>query len=309
MKIWPGQTIYKETCNKMTQKQLFAKIDASIKVNMDNSNMSLAESLTQSTNEAIIFSYDNQSGQWSAVGEITTGPADNEIWYDTNNETFFDVKAMMDLMAAEITEIPVTEANVTSNQFDSTIGHYVIRTEQTLTSTGVIINNDQTRCYINPLFYTATNVTKIILPKTIVSLGGFSFSYLTSLLEVTIPSTVTEMIGQSSEGVFGGCTSLSSIQLPSSLKTLDYSVFRDCTSLSSIDIPAAIEKIGVQTFYGCSNLSSITVRAITPPTMSNDAFTNIAANYSIYVPQESLTDYTSKTGWSSISSHIHPIEL
>jgi len=57
-----------------------------------------------------------------------------------------------------------------------------------------------------------------------------------------------------------GCyTSLISIEIPSSLKTIDRLVFAGCTSLTSVEIPNGVTKIGEGAFSGCISLSSIDI--------------------------------------------------
>ena len=57
---------------------------------------------------------------------------------------------------------------------------------------------------------------------------------------------------------FMSCTSLTSIEIPSSVTSIGGSVFRDCSSLTSIKIPSSVTSIGTYAFAYCSNLSSVT---------------------------------------------------
>ena len=58
---------------------------------------------------------------------------------------------------------------------------------------------------------------------------------------------------------FDGCSSLTSITIPSSVTSLDDGCFSYCTSLTSITIPSSVTSIGDNCFQGCSGLSSITI--------------------------------------------------
>ena len=56
---------------------------------------------------------------------------------------------------------------------------------------------------------------------------------------------------------FSGCTSLTSVVLPNSVKTIDSEAFTGCTSLKSVVIPNSVERISSGAFEGCSSLTSI----------------------------------------------------
>ena len=81
-------------------------------------------------------------------------------------------------------------------------------------------------------------------------IGDYAFSGCSSLTSVSIPSRVTS-IGTSA---FQGCSSLTSIVLPSTVKNIAASTFKDCTSLQYI-LCAPMESIGSRAFSGCSNLT------------------------------------------------------
>ena len=56
---------------------------------------------------------------------------------------------------------------------------------------------------------------------------------------------------------FSGCSSLTSIIIPSSVTSIGSSAFYDCNSLTSIIIPSSVTSIGSSAFNGCSSLTSI----------------------------------------------------
>ncbi|MCH5335471.1 MAG: leucine-rich repeat protein [Alistipes sp.] len=96
-----------------------------------------------------------------------------------------------------------------------------------------------------------------------------AFTDCTSLTTIEIPASV-ETIGV---GTFKGCTSLTTVtfEKESSLKIIKgdyvsdnskehelYGAFSDCTSLTSIEIPASVETIQTAAFSGCTSLTTVT---------------------------------------------------
>ena len=63
---------------------------------------------------------------------------------------------------------------------------------------------------------------------------------------------------------FRNCSSLTSINIPSSVTSIGGGAFYDCSSLTSINIPSSVTFIGVNAFSGCSSLTALTVDANNP---------------------------------------------
>ncbi|MDE7348513.1 MAG: leucine-rich repeat domain-containing protein, partial [Clostridia bacterium] len=58
---------------------------------------------------------------------------------------------------------------------------------------------------------------------------------------------------------FSGCTSLTNIEIPSSVTYLGSNAFKDCGKLKSIEIPTSVTSIGSSVFSGCISLESMTL--------------------------------------------------
>ncbi|MDE6721155.1 MAG: leucine-rich repeat domain-containing protein [Bacteroidaceae bacterium] len=87
--------------------------------------------------------------------------------------------------------------------------------------------------------------------------------------EVVIPETVTYeekeyKVTSLAYYCFDNCSSLTSIEIPSSVTKLGGLCFNNCTSLTSIKIPSSVISLGWSCFYGCSSLESIMVDAANP---------------------------------------------
>ena len=64
------------------------------------------------------------------------------------------------------------------------------------------------------------------------------------------------------EGVFEGCRSLTSIEIPASVTSIGERAFLYCSALTSIEIPASVTSIGEGAFYGCDSLTSVNITDI-----------------------------------------------
>ena len=99
------------------------------------------------------------------------------------------------------------------------------------------------------------NVCILKFDKDVTEIGGSAFRGCSSLTSISIPSSVTE-IGYNA---FDGCSSLTSISIPSSVTEIGDDAFASCSSLTSISIPSSVTEIGDYAFLGCSSLTSISI--------------------------------------------------
>ena len=91
--------------------------------------------------------------------------------------------------------------------------------------------------------------------------------------------------------------------VPSNITRVNQNAFRDCSSLVALDLPSTTTFIGDWSLGRCNNLY-LTVRAVTPPTYDNAAFSGKA----IYVPSESVEAYKAANGWKGFASKIQAIQ-
>ena len=78
-----------------------------------------------------------------------------------------------------------------------------------------------------------------------------------NLSEIDLPSTLKMISGS---GAFEGATALTGIEFPKDVVFSDTitGVFEDCTSLTSVSLPASVTKIPSHMFDGCTSLTSVT---------------------------------------------------
>ena len=85
-------------------------------------------------------------------------------------------------------------------------------------------------------------------------IGKKTFCGCTSLTSVNIPSSVTEIGGSA----FEYCRSLTNVNIPSSVTEIGGRAFCRC-SLTSINIPSSVTEIGEEAFYDCRSLTSVNI--------------------------------------------------
>jgi hypothetical protein len=101
----------------------------------------------------------------------------------------------------------------------------------------------------NPVYDSRENCNAIIETATNMLISGCQ--------NTVIPSSVTSL----GMWAFGGCTGLTSIDLPPALRKIPNYAFYQCTGLTSIDIPETVTEIGYDAFRGCTGLTTIDLPA------------------------------------------------
>jgi hypothetical protein len=105
--------------------------------------------------------------------------------------------------------------------------------------------------------YPAGKSGEFIVPSTVTAIGTNAFGGCASLSSIELPDSLISI----GNYAFEYCTSLASIELPASLTEINYRAFAGCTSLASIEIPSSVTAIGAGAFVGCTTLESIELPA------------------------------------------------
>ena len=91
------------------------------------------------------------------------------------------------------------------------------------------------------------NISSVIMPEGLLSIGYSAFMYCANLASVNIPNSV-KWIGHEA---FSDCVNLTNVTIPDGVKMIGYNAFYNCKSLTSITIPDSVTGIGEQAFgYG-----------------------------------------------------------
>lgn len=144
-----------------------------------------------------------------------------------------------------------------------------------------------------------TALTAIQIPNTVTEIEGntsnmiskpnSAFYKCTSLVSVILPDTIKSIGTQA----FKGCASLLSINIPNSVTSIGSSAFTGCTSLVSVTLPESVKSIGQSAFYSCTSLASVTLPEGIK-SLNNNIFYNCSSLASVTLP-ESLTSIGEST--------------
>ena len=122
---------------------------------------------------------------------------------------------------------------------------------------------------------TSGNLSVLDLSEARFVEGGVSYYYDDGYCH-----TSNDIIG---EHAFYGCSSLTSVNIPSSVKWIGSYAFYGCSSLTSVNIPSSVKWIGSYAFYGCSSLTNINIPSSVTE-IDRGAFSGCSSLTSVNIP-------------------------
>ena len=137
--------------------------------------------------------------------------------------------------------------------------------------------------YSNPLYYAKhiysdedTEITNLIIPNSVTSIG---------------------------ERAFYGCSGLTSVTIPNSVASIGNSAFSGCSGLTSVTIGSGINSIGETAFASCPELTDVTCYAENVPSTNTDAFKDSYIEYTtLHVPASAVNAYKAADPWKNFKS-------
>jgi hypothetical protein len=130
------------------------------------------------------------------------------------------------------------------------------------------------------LYIEGEEVTNVVIPNCVNSIGNYAFIGCSSLTSISIPENVTSI----GDYAFDNCSGLTSITIPNSVTSIGGAAFSGCSGLTSITIPESVTSIAADAFYGCSGLTSITIpNSVT--SIGEWAFSRCSGLTSITIPE------------------------
>lgn len=135
----------------------------------------------------------------------------------------------------------------------------------------------------------AQTFNTVELPDTMTKIGNYAFSH-SNLTGIMIPNNVTSI----GDCAFSGCSSLTSVEIPNGVISIGVQALSYCESLTSVTIPNSVISIGAAAFCHSSSLTSITIPNSVRD-MGQLAFTGWSTSQTINIQGYS----SAPSGWNS----------
>lgn len=152
--------------------------------------------------------------------------------------------------------------------------------------------------YINDMLYTykgkmPSNTSITVRPGT-KSIATEAFFCKNNLKSIELPSTVTSI----GDGAFRK-SGLVSVTVPNSIETIGNDVFRQCSHLTTVQLPRSLKKMDFYVFESCNNLKEVTCLSESVPECSKYAFDNTSVeSATLFVPRIAFDAYKNAKQWN-----------
>ena len=158
-------------------------------------------------------------------------------------------RAFAQLWKLERLTIPASVTEIAVDAFSFTVCPITVAADNTAycSQDDALYSKDK-----DALLYAAGATGAFIIPNTVVTIEESAFSNST-ISSVTIPNSV-KTIGN---WAFSGCVNLQTVTLPASVTEIGEGVFGGCTNLTSVRIPASVKTIQKWTFEECEALTDV----------------------------------------------------
>lgn len=101
--------------------------------------------------------------------------------------------------------------------------------------------------------FSASMLKAIELPTSITYIKSYCFEDCVNLIDITLHAKEIDSYA------FRNCTSLTTINLPQNLESINVDAFRGCTNLLEFSIPSSVTNISPSILWDCPNLNKLTI--------------------------------------------------
>lgn len=124
--------------------------------------------------------------------------------------------------------------------------------------------------YAHHLYLNGEEITSLVVPEDVTSIGNYTFS---------------------------GCHGLTSVTIPEGVRSIGNYAFSDCSGLTTVSIPGSMISIGTAAFNGCK-LRNVLIKCATPPAGPGLAFSEQTFFHTtLYIPTGSWDAYAYDNNW------------
>lgn len=116
-------------------------------------------------------------------------------------------------------------------------------------------NNAAPNSYAGHLYLNDEEITNLVIPETVTSIGDYAFANFQSITNATLNDNLTSIGNEA----FNSCSNLAAITIPDNVESIGDLAFYGCTSLTRMTIPDKVSTIGIGAFAACSNMTRVTI--------------------------------------------------
>ena len=157
-------------------------------------------------------------------------------------------------------------------------------------------------------FYRCWDLTSVTIPASVTSIDYSAFSYCTGLKKVIVKDLaawcsisfgdeVSNPLYYAEHLYSDEDTEITNLVIPDDVTSISNRAFYYCSGLTSVTIPASVTSIGSSAFYNCNNLADFVSLIQEPFTVSRIVSDIVYKNGTLYVPQGTMAKYKATDGW------------